>query len=394
MIAYQTAWLKANYSAEYMAALMTIAADNTDKLLDYIRDCQAHDIDVLPPCLNESERAFRPLPPCDTRKRPTIRFGLCAVKNVGDGAVQSLLDARKSCGGAFESPLEIFEQADQARVNKRVMENLIKAGAFDFSGVGRGAMLSVVGRLMSVGARRATDRAAGQGSLFGATPQTRVDFEYPQTRNTLFETLALEHDALGFYLSGHPMDVYTADVERYAVGPIACAEELPPTKDAVRFVGRIGALREQTTRNKDRMAFVELEDSTSRITCLFFAAAFARSKRSLVEGDVVLVTGSIQNDRDKIVLRANSCESIATVRERSIREVILHLKTEELAGGRLGKLLEVLEDSRGGCKARMRLVTDPKGARLSLDQYRVSPMPMLEQRIQALFGRADVLEFR
>jgi DNA polymerase III alpha subunit len=139
---------------------------------------------------------------------------------------------------------------------------------------------------------------------------------------------------------------------------------------------------------------VELEDSTSRITCLFFAAAFARSKRSLVEGDVVLVTGSIQNDRDKIVLRANSCESIATVRERSIREVILNLKTDELAGGRLGKLLEVLEDSRGGCKARMRLVTDTKVALLSLDQYRVSPMPMLEQRIQALFGRADVLEFR
>ena len=394
MIAYQTAWLKANYPAEYMAALMTIAAHNTDKLLDYIRDCQAHNIDVLPPCLNESERAFRPLPPSDTRKRPAIRFGLCAVKNVGDGAVQSLLDARKSCGGSFVSPLEVFEQADQARVNKRVMENLIKAGAFDFSGVGRGAMLEVVGRLMSVGSRRAADRAAGQGSLFGATPQSRVDFEYPQTRNTLFETLALEHDALGFYLSGHPMDVYTADVERYAVGPIACAEELPATKDAVRFVGRIGALREQTTRNKDRMAFVELEDSTSRITCLFFAAAFARSKRSLVEGDVVLVTGTVQNDRDKIVLRANTCESIAAVRERSIREVILHLKTDELAGGRLAKLLEVLEDSRGGCKARMRLVTDTKVALLSLDHYRVSPMPMLEQRIQALFGRADVLEFR
>ena len=394
MIAYQTAWLKANYRAEYMAALMTIAADNTDKLLDYIRDCQTHGIDILPPCLNESERAFRPAPASDKRKNPAIRYGLCAVKNVGEGAIQSLIEAREQRGGRFSTPLEVFEQADQARVNKRVMENLIKSGAFDFGGVDRGGLLKVVGRLMSVGARRAADRAAGQGSLFGASPKTKVDFEYPKELGTLFDTLALEFDALGFYLSGHPMDVYTSDVERYAVGPIACAEDLPATKDAVKFVGRIGAIREQTTKNRDRMAFVELEDASSRITCLFFAAAYARSKRSLVEGDVVLVIGSLQNDRDKLVLRADSCESIEAVRERSIREVVLHLRADELAGPRLQKLIEIFEDTQGTCKARLQLNTGTKLATLSLPQYRLSPMPILEQRIQALFERSGVLEFR
>jgi DNA polymerase-3 subunit alpha len=395
-ISYQTAWLKAHYRAEYMAALMTIEAANTDKVLMYIQDCRRAGILVRPVCLNRSQRHFSVPPPNerpieDGRRVDVIHFGLAAVKNVGSSAVDACLEARSSVGGAFESAFQFFETIDHRAVNRRVVENLIKAGAFDFSGVGRAALVEGLDSAMTLGARRQADRLAGQTSLFMMmAPKARpTDFRFPEKVWTLSEKLSNERDVLGLYLSGHPMQTHERDVRRYATCTISEARELDD--DEVRLLGLPVATRVVRTRRGDRMAFVQLEDTDDVVECVFFSDAWTRSQRAVQTGEPILVSGRLESGQDTLKLRVSSAEPLSDIRSRSTREVRFHLSIEELSDVRLDRFRDLLRERRGGCATRVVLDTATHRAELALPDLPVEPTAAMEEHVHALFGRFDVV---
>lgn len=394
MISYQTAWLKAHYRPEYMAAVMTVEQAKTDKVLAYVRDCQQHGVRVEPVCLNRSSAGFE-VPPVDARPDgDVIYFGLGAIKNVGHSAVTAILQARAACGGRFEHPLDFFENVDYKRVNKRVVEQLVKAGAFDFSGMPRRAIFEGIEPAMSLGQRKQSDRAAGQFSLFGAATSTAPGprYRFPDVEDwPLTERLQYERDVLGLYLSGHPMDVHRGDVERFATCAIGdITQDLVDTE--VRLVGTVGEVRTVKTRAGDRMAFIQIEDRQASVECTFFSRSWARSQRTIESGAPLLLTGTIEQRDTELKLRAQSAELLSEARVRTSREVTFVVTQEDLKGRRLERFAELISRYPGTCAAR--IVLDVPGrfrATLGLPHSGVDAGAPFEEHLYSLFGRADAV---
>ncbi|MCB9680916.1 MAG: DNA polymerase III subunit alpha [Alphaproteobacteria bacterium] len=393
-VCYQTAFLKAHYRPEYMAALMTIEAANTDKVLMYIQDSRRAGIQVLPVCVNASERQFNvPRETVGGDGGGIIRFGLAAVKNVGDGSIQAILEARAKTG-PFRDPLDFFERVDQRAVNRRVVENLVRAGAFDFSGVTRSALEASVEAMMAEGARRRADAEAGQGLLFGGfagASQERAPFRYPNLPAwPLVHQLELEREVLGLYLTGHPMEAYRAEVDRHASADLSHLADVDEFGD-VRVLGVPSEVKIVKTRRGDRMAFVTLEDEHATLECVFFSEPWMRSQKALRSGEPVLVTGRLERDDEAFKMRANSAEPISEVRERTVRKVVLTVDSDELTEERVRKLQTLLQQEKGD--RPVRLVVRHAGrfeAQVTLPDLPVRPSQDLVEGARALFGHPVV----
>ncbi len=397
-ISYQTAYLKAHYRPEYMAALMTIEAGNTDKVLQYILDCRRAGLLVEPVCINHSHRHFSVLKPADLARDEAgepiqaVRFGLAAVKNVGSGAIEAILEAREEAGGAFPTAFDFFERVDYKRANKRVIENLIKAGALDFSGLARASLFAGLEAACTLGARRQEDEAAGQIGLFGAaTGAKRPDFRFPKVPEwPLSRRLFFEREVLGLYLTGHPMQAHTKDVSRYATASISALPEVEGAEE-VRVLGLIVESRTIRTRRGDKMAFVKLEDAEEGIECIFFSEAFSRSQAALDCSEPILVTGKLEPG-EEIKILASTAEPLTDVRARATREVRFNLDIAELDGNRLEAFQALLKEKRGGCKSRLILRSlGQYEAELSLPKHPVEPSASMEESVHALFERNDVV---
>jgi DNA polymerase-3 subunit alpha len=399
-IAYQTAWLKAHYRPEFMAALMTIEAASTDKVLIYLLDCRRAGIDVLPVCLNRSQRFFsvpapseRPLRE-DGSRQGVIRFGLAAVRNVGDGAIEAIIEARVAAGGKFRTPMDFFERVDQRRVNRRVMECLIKAGALDFGGVHRATLLDSLEAALALAQKVQEDRAAGQIGLFAAGPRKPAGgFRFADGPEwPLSQKLAYEKEVLGLYLSGHPMQTHVADVRRYACTPIPELDQIRGDTE-VRVLGLVVAQRVVKTKRNDKMAFVQLEDAGGSVECVFFADAWSSSQRAVEAGDgAVYVTGKVEVSADGVKLVAKTAERLLDVRNRSIKAVSFRLQPVDLEGDRLEQFLSALEKLPGSVRTRL-CVTVPGRyeAELGLPKHSVEPSVSLEEQMTTIFGRVDVV---
>jgi DNA polymerase-3 subunit alpha len=390
-VSYQTAYLKAHYRPEYMAALMSIEAANTDKVLTYIQDCRRSGIEVLPVCVNESIAPFSVPKESVERGETVIRFGMSAVKNVGGGSIRAILEARES--GPFRDPLDFFERVDPRGLNKRVSENLIKAGAFDFSGVPRAALLAGLDDVMAEGARRRRDAEIGQFSMFSAPTDGR-NFRFPALGEfPLSQKLGFERAVLGLYLSGHPMEAHDADVERFAsarVGRLADCD----IEGEIRMLGVPSDIKTVKTRRGDKMAFVNLEDAEGVVECVFFSDPWMRSQSALKAGGPVLVTGRLERDGDAIKVLASTAEPLVEARSRTVRQVRFEVSHEELSPKRITTLSEVVRAERGSCEAK--LVVSKEGrfvATFSLPDT-VAPSIDLEERVTTLFGRPDVVSLQ
>ena len=394
VIGYQTAWLKANHRAEYMAALMSIEANNTDKVLVYMGDCRRAGLEVLPPDVNHSVRGFDV--PADDRG--VIRFGLGAVKNLGTGAVEAILEAREAAGGTFSDLMDCLERLDYHRINKRVLEHLIKCGAFDWTGHARAALLECLEGAMSVAQGNQRSAAAGQVSLFGAlTGGSRLASfrvpdlpEWPTARR-----LAFEREAVGFFLSGHPITAWAAEVERHAT----CRLDRLHSRDAgseVAIAGMPSAIRTVRTRRGDKMAFVTMEDDTTSVECVFFANAWATSRKALQSDQPVLVRGKLETGAEGPKLLADSVELMAELRERTTREVHIDLLYAELSSARLAELDRLLRGVPGRCTTALHILRPDRsvtvlraGAELS-----VAPDDRLVDGLARIFRRNDMVRFQ
>jgi DNA polymerase-3 subunit alpha len=293
LVAYQTAYFKANYPVEFMAALLTSEMGDTDKIVKYIEECRAMGIEVQPPDVNVSAVQF-------SVAGGAIRFGLAAIKNVGEAAMESILRTRKA-DGAFQSLEDFCVRVDLRLVNRRVIESLIKAGAFDSLGLTRAHLLTVTDAALEGGQRQQRERAEGQGSFFdllpAAAPASGASSVAVVPEWDADQRLAFEKEVLGFYVSGHPLARFR---EAAVLKGATVSGELGsrPTGARVHLFGHVVALKETSTKSGNRMAFVTLEDTEGTIEVTIFPEPFKAAADQLRSREPLWVRGRI-DDGDK-----------------------------------------------------------------------------------------------
>ena len=297
IVAYQTAYFKCHYPTEYMAALLTSILDSSGKVAEYIAECKEMGLRLLPPDINESGPDF-------TVVEEGIRFGLAAVKGIGRGFIDKMVAERQE-GGAFSTFQSFCQRMFDKDLNRRALENLIRCGAFDNLGARRSQLLQVMNRVMDSVADSRKRNLEGQLDLFGGLGESQQAEEVPLPDLPEFtrqELLNMERESTGLYLSGHPMDAYREQARRLGVvkmGAIVAdfAQETGPERfqdrQKVRLAGVISSVRLKATRNQTMMAYVNLEDDTGSMELLVFSRTLSQCEGFLVDGQVVLVEGSI-----------------------------------------------------------------------------------------------------
>ena len=380
LLTVQTAWLKAHHPVEFMAALISSEAADTDKVVAHIGEARAAGIEVLPPDLNESGREFRALvDPSGGKGR--IRFGLGAVKGVGDAAIDAILAARDG-GGPFAGLQDLAARVDTRKINKKVVEALVKSGAFDFEGVPRWQLFAGIETAFAAGAAAQADRQSGQASLFGAIAAAPARPRYPRAGDPLGDgqveewpervRLAFEKEALGFYITGHPLAGHEAEVRRYASSTCAAVAG-KRERDKVTVVGVVASLRERTNKEKGtRFGFVTLEDLTGTVEVICWGSRPASGPRPAQKGwadwepflkgdEPVVVHGTVKIDsRDEENTRAEitaiEIEPLAQVRAQKTSEVLFRIDAAALDRERSTALRALLLRHPGGCAATVRAV--------------------------------------
>jgi DNA polymerase III subunit alpha len=298
LVAYQTAYFKANYPVEFMAALLTSEMGDTDKIVKYIEECRAMGIQVVPPDVNVSAVQF-------SVAGDTVRFGLAAIKNVGEAAMQSILKSR-SGEGTFKTLEDFCARVDLRLVNRRVVESLIKAGAFDSLGLTRAHLLATTDAALESGQRQQRDRAEGQGSFFEMIPASApARSSAPAEVTPEWETdqrLAFEKEVLGFYISGHPLARYRGVVEPLGVTTSADLAAKGHGSRVLLF-GHATGLKETSTKGGNRMAFFTLEDMDGTVEVTVFPEPFKSAAACLRSSEAVLVRGRVDDgDKGRVVL--------------------------------------------------------------------------------------------
>jgi DNA polymerase-3 subunit alpha len=405
-LAYQTAYLKANYPRHFAAALLTIEAANTDKLALYIGECRDRGIAVLRPDLNESHLHFTVVP-------SGVRFGLTAIKGLGEGAIRSILDVRARCG-PITSLHQLCEELDLRLVNKRVLEALVKSGACDGlipAGVlltlGRARLLAAVDSAIEHGGRVQRDRDQGQADLFGGGGEgglTLIRLPEAQAWSEM-ELLAHEKDALGLYLSGHPLDRYADALRAFGARTVAdlVLADLPQLPDGasgrlqiedVHVGGIVTGFRPLKTKKGDRMGVFTLEDAQGGVEVVAFPETFARAASLLDNGTLVVVRGKFERDDESSRLQATEVFPLGGLRERLARSVRIHLD-RDCTRQKLEALWDLLAAHQGDRPVAIELDVDGAGRRLRVSadvtpQIRVRPSEQLLNAVEQLCGAGSV----
>ena len=351
LIAYQTAYLKAHYPVEFMAALLTEDMENTDKVIKNIAEVRAMDIEIYPPDINASERSF-------TVDEDAMRFGLGAVKGVGSAALESILQVRRE--KPFASLQDFCERVDLRKVNKKVVEALIKCGAFDSLSGKRAQFYAGLEDAMEVGQRLQREQAAGQDSLFGSneilTARGNGYGTLPEVEEWDEKTLlSHEKESLGFYVTGHPLARYSETIKRFATCEAAGLAERSD-KEQVRICGIVSGIKELMTKKGDRMAFVTLEDLSGSIEMIVFPEVYAAAMDLLKGEEPLLVSGELDVGEDACKVLAAEVSLLREVRQTMARRVHIRLTTPGLDEQQLRRLKEIVQRHRGQCEVQLHMV--------------------------------------
>jgi DNA polymerase-3 subunit alpha len=336
VLAYRCAWLKAHYPVEFMAALMTSEMGDTDRIRLFMRECRRLGIAVDPPDINVSRSAF-------TAKGERIVFGLSAVKNVGEGAVDVIVTARDA-GGVFTSIFDFTARVDVRTVNRRALEALVCAGAFDRLPGHRAQLLATLDAAIAYGAQSATDRRLGQASLFGgdvdiATTVPQLPDVPPWTQDQRWQK---EKEALGFYVSGHPLLAFSEELQLFSTASTDQVADLPDESE-ISIGGVVTGLKTQLDRKGQTMAFFTLEDFGGTLEVICFSDVYRRNMSILTNEALVMLTGRTntkENERPKLIL--NNAMPLAEVRNGAVLDIHARLSPEQIAAGVLDDLDAVL----------------------------------------------------
>jgi DNA polymerase-3 subunit alpha len=403
-VSYQTAYLKHHFPHEFMAGLMSCDADNIDNIVKFIAEARAMGLTVERPDVNESDQDFTVT---HGSERRVIRFGLGAVKGVGGTAVEAILEARAS-EGKFESLFELCRRVDTQRCNRRVLEQLIKSGALDGlpGGHHRAQLLAALDAAIEHGAAEQRDRRSGQTSLFGlfaAVEPIRAPGENgtAQTTETYPEIevwshkqlLAFEKEALGFYVSGHPLDRYRGDLTRYATATTSDFSTGARSAGEHSIGGIVSQYREMITKKGDKMARYMLEDAAGTLEVIAFPKTFEKVRHVLVSEDPILCSGQVKNEGSsespewKMILE--SAAPLSQLREQKTSRVDIHLNADMLTHDQVDELKTILANAqRGACQAVVRLKISKRSETVITlpDAWAVSPTEDLLIQLERVFG--------
>ena len=389
LLAYQTAWLKANYTPEFMAALMTSEMTKTDKVSALIDECGKLGIAVLPPDVNESGVTF-------TVTDHGIRFGLAAIKNVGVGAVEAIVAARGK-GGAFTSIFDFCERVEGRLANKKTLESLVLAGAMDTVHANRAQLFQALEAALSFGQQRQLHRDQGQSSLFDNAQDSEASAlalpALPQLDDWKpADRLANEKSVLGFYVSGHPLEPWRSDVEAIATVSLGAFDD---TLDGstVRAVGVISALRTKIDKKGKTMAFMTVEDFTGKAECLVFGSAYEKFVANIRLDAPVAVIGKVRSSGDAFSLMADEIYSLEQAIARFTKSVVISLSTRTVTPQQLKDGIRLLDEFRmsGNCPCFI-AVTDSHGTawKLYAKQHRIQASGEVLRRLRSIFGKNSV----
>ena len=389
VVAYQTAWLKCYYPVEFMAALMTSVIDNSAKVSEYIMTCRQMNIQILPPHVNESEGVF-------SVSDGAIRYGLNAVKSVGRPVIESILEDRRQ-NGPYKDLNDFIDRTCGREVNKRTVENLIKAGAFDGLGANRHQMMKVYERMMDQASQKKKTDFAGQMSLFDLVPEEEKQafrIELPQVKEyRKEELLAFEKEVLGIYISGHPLEEYEEQWRQgisYVTADFLAPEEgeAPKVRDGERAIvgGMITSKTMKATKNNKMMAFITIEDLLGTVEVIVFPRDYEKNASLLNLDGKVFVSGRISAEEEKASkLILEKIVPFETVR----RQLWIQFPDMDAYRNQEDNLYRILMDSEGDDeviiyvrKEKMKKVL-PASRNVKADQE-------LLERLAAVFGEKNV----
>jgi DNA polymerase-3 subunit alpha len=407
IVAYQTAYLKANYPVEFLCAMMTNDMADTAKLSQYINEARVMGIEVLPPDVNESRVHFTPAAGRATNPQKNghdgsetrhsspvtsnaIRFGLAAIKGVGEVAVLSILKAR-SDGGKFESLLDLCQRVDGRSVSRKILEALIKCGACDCLGQTRATLFSQIDRTLARAASVIADRQRGQSSLFGALEEKATAM--PEATASLpewpeHELLAHEKELLGFYVTGHPLTPFAPILEKYALHNTATIAQLQ-NRTLTRIGGLIAAVQNGVSKKSGKpYSMVTLEDLEGSVQLLCMNENYDKYRELLTPGKAILVIGEVNTGDDKPKIFPQEIMPLEDAPRRFTKQVHLRLHTAHVQPERLESVQQLVAAHPGKCPLFLCFVR-PTGEAVFVETHErffVLPSARLQQAADELFG--------
>ncbi|MBN2100130.1 MAG: DNA polymerase III subunit alpha [Dehalococcoidia bacterium] len=400
MIAYQTAYLKANYPVEYMTALLLSHSGQQDKVATAVADCQRMGIKVLPPDVNRSEAGFS----IEDSEELSIRFGLSDIKNVGSSAITPIVEARKK-GGPFKSIEDFCRRADLRAMNKKVTESLIKAGALDCL-ASRGALLNQIDRIMWLSQREQSLRESGQATMFdlwgASTPTPLPEIHLENVEVSYRDKLAWEKELIGVYLSGHPFfqvardlmsstTTYCGDIDADMVG------------QAVTVAGQVTSVRVGQTKSRQPFVSATLEDLAGSVEVTCWSPVYQQTQELWIEGNILLIQGKVRARNDSAQVICDQVRQYEPGKERPAAQTpepearrhrlqiaMSQTEDEQQDLERLSSTMETLKSHPGEDEVSLTIISNSERIRLDLPNVAVRYSPELRQRLAELVGEKNL----
>lgn len=389
LVSYQTLWLKTHFPAEFMAAVMTADMDNTDKIVTLVDECQRMGLTVIPPDVNTGRYRF------SVNEDGHIVYGIGAVKGVGEGPIEAILDARDR-DGPFRDLFDFCNRVDIKKLNKRVMEKLILSGAMDRLGPHRAALMATLEEAMRAAEQHAKAQAVGQVDMFGVLTEEIDDVKkafanVPHWPDKVW--LEGERETLGLYLTGHPINQYSSELRRYTSGRLC---DLHPTsRDTVTTAaGLVIAARSMVTKRGNKMGIFTLDDRSGRLDVTLFSEALEKYEELMQKDRILVVSGQVSFDDFSGGLKMSAREllDINDARERFARAIRISLDEQRIDERFFPRLCEILEPARAGvCPVQVNYRRPGSRVRLTLGtEWRVTPTDQLIDDLRVLLGRERV----
>ncbi len=391
LVTYQTAYLKAHAPTEFMAALLTSEMGNADKMVGYFAECRDLGIAVLPPDVNQSEKNF-------SVTEGGVRFGLAAIKNVGEGAVETIIESRNS-DGPFRSFFDFCRRSDLHKVNKRVVEGLIRVGAFDTTQAKRSQLAAVMERALEDAAATQRERDRGQTNIFS-------DAESPNSMEMSLPELPLpdipewdqptlikyERDLTGFYITAHPLERFAAALSRFATRTTGDILDSADNQE-VKLCGIITTVKTVITKKGNQMAYFQLEDLQGLVEVIAFPDLFTSSQTLIAPESVVRVTGTVDRAEKGSRIKGTKIESLISLQSTSVSKINIRLEEQSQALGHVNQLQQILQKHPGPVALYFTFCLPPnlEADTTPLPNVRVLPSETLLADIEAMLGKGSVV---
>ncbi len=395
VVTYQTAYLKTHHPNEFMAALLTSEMGNTDKVVRYINECRDLGIKVMPPDVNESGKDFSVI-------QEGIRFGLAAIKNVGEGAIEAIITARED-GGPYRSFFDFCHRIDIRKLNKRALECLIKAGVFDSTGVRRAQLAAVLDRTVDQALAAQQAESHGQTSIFAALessdgPASRSGtLPFDESLPDLPEwdedqLLKCEKELIGFYITSHPLARYADAVARFSTTSTERLSEVTEAKE-VRLCGLVATVKQTMTKKGDRMAYLTLEDLHGMVEVIVFPDLYRTASALITPDQAVQITGTLDRGEKATRIRATKIAGLADLQTSAYIRVSIQISSTEASSQSLQQLRDVLRRHPGPCPVYLTVtIPDHFESMIAVaSDLRVQPNDRLVGDIEDLIGKGAVL---